>query len=62
MSKKFIWLAETGYWGNKHLIKGQSYDTKDFPSHVVDEWEKTKALRFVSEDKPKATPKKDGGQ
>lgn len=49
-TKKFIWLLDTTFprRGSTMLERGKEYDAAAFPSHVVDEWVRTGAAKFVS--------------
>ena len=51
--KYFEWLLDSNEprKGPK-LVKGELHRSGDYPPHVVDEWVKTKAAKFVK-DKPK---------
>ena len=48
--KQFEWLLDscTPRKGPK-LVKGEAHRTGDYPSHVVDEWVKTKAAKYVKD-------------
>lgn len=58
MSKQFIWLLSPAQkWeSGPELVPGQSYNVKDFPSHVVAEWVRSKAAKYA-EEKPEAKTK-----
>jgi len=51
MTKRFIWLLDTTYprRGSLMLEKEKEYDAVAFPLHVVEEWVRTGAARFVRE-------------
>lgn len=48
--KHFIWLLDssTPRSGPK-LIHGEVHNVEDYPSHVVPEWVKTKAAKYVKD-------------
>lgn len=52
--KYFIWLLDSNEpsCGGPKLIHGEVHNVEDYPSHVVPEWIKTKAAKYVK-DKPK---------
>ena len=48
--KHFEWLLDSSTpRKGPRLIKGELHKTGDYPPHVVDEWVKTKAAKYVKD-------------
>jgi len=46
---KFVWLIDSGHARNgRKLIKGQTYKVADFKPAVVDQWIKTKVVKYAT--------------
>jgi len=55
MARQFKWLLDgCESRQGRRLEKSQVYDAGAFPEHVVAEWVRTGAAKWVNEEKPKA--------
>ena len=50
MPKKFTWLFDSQIARNKKkLVKGETYDTKEFPKNVVAYWVEKGQAKYVTD-------------
>lgn len=58
MAKQFIWLLDSCVTRKgRKLEKGKTYNVKDHPPEVVEEWVRTKAAKYVDGPKSKKEEK-----